>query len=215
MILKDNRLKFDWYHKFTFSRRYLHNISSHPPCQKRGTMIGLIDRVIRLSHPIFHQRNIELVIKILIDNGYPLKFIFDLLRERLKTFFYMTNSKFNNDVQSDEQERVSYFTIPYVPGISEQFKNITKDLNVKRSYRSLNKMNKFIKVYKDSCPSYTCNNVVYKINCDNCEASYVGQTKRQLHTRISEHRNHIRRNTTNPSVLTDHRTTFGHDFGMG
>lgn len=35
-------------------------------------------------------------------------------------------------------------------------------------------------------------NVVYKVNCNNCEASYVGQTSRQLDTRISE------------SVITDH-----------
>jgi len=37
-------------------------------------------------------------------------------------------------------------------------------------------------------------NVVYKINCQDCDASYVGQTKRILNTRISEYRNHIRRN---------------------
>jgi len=30
---------------------------------------------------------------------------------------------------------------------------------------------------------------VYKINCNDCSASYVGQTKRQLGTRINEHRN--------------------------
>lgn len=44
------------------------------------------------------------------------------------------------------------------------------------------------------------------------EASYVGQTKRQLHTRISEHKNHIRRNATSRSVLTDYRINFDHDF---
>jgi len=33
------------------------------------------------------------------------------------------------------------------------------------------------------------NSVVYKICCKNCDASYVGQTKRQLQTRIKEHNN--------------------------
>lgn len=85
-------------------------------------------------------------------------------------------------------------------------------MKVKLSYRSLNKMNRFIKVHKDPCLQSDRNNVVYKINCGNCDASYVGQTKRQLHTRISEHRNHIRRNTTNHSVITDHRIIYNHDF---
>jgi len=38
-----------------------------------------------------------------------------------------------------------------------------------------------------------------------CDASYVGQTKRTLNTRVSEHRNDARRNTTQNSVITDHR----------
>lgn len=59
-----------------------------------------------------------------MENGYPLKFIFNVLRNRLKTLFYNINSNFNKDVQLDETERISYFTISYVPRISEKFKNI-------------------------------------------------------------------------------------------
>lgn len=42
-------------------------------------------------------------------------------------------------------------------------------------------------------------------------ASYVGQTRRRLITRVNEHRNDIRKNTTN-SVITTHRLDFNHDF---
>ena len=55
-------------------------------------------------------------------------------------------------------------------------------------------------------------NVVYKINCNNCDVSYVGQTGRQLNTRIKEHKNHINRNNQTKSVITEHRTNFLHDF---
>jgi len=40
----------------------------------------------------------------------------------------------------------------------------------------------------------------------------VGQTGRQLKTRISEHKNHISRNTTTHSVITEHRLQFNHEF---
>jgi len=53
--------------------------------------------------------------------------------------------------------------------------------------------------------------VVYTFCCKNCDASYIGQTSRQLKTRISEHRNHIW-NTTTQSVITEHRLQFNHDF---
>lgn len=210
MILSGNNLFFDWYCKPTFSGRYLHFLSNHPLCQKRGTVIGLIDRVFLLSHPSFHQKNFERIIDILLDNGYPLCFIFRVLHERLKYLCYRVNSNPNDE--EHREESVSYFTIPYVPLISEQFKRITKDLNVKLSYRSLNKMNSFIKVHKDSCPLSSRQNVVYRINCKDCDASYVGQTKRQLNTRISEHKNHIRRGMSGHSVITDHRISSNHDF---
>jgi hypothetical protein len=40
----------------------------------------------------------------------------------------------------------------------------------------------------------------------------VGQTSKQLKTRISEHKNHIRRNTNTGSVITEHRISRGHNF---
>jgi len=40
----------------------------------------------------------------------------------------------------------------------------------------------------------------------------VGQTCRQLKTRISVHKNHISRNTSTHSVITEYKLQFGHDF---
>jgi len=53
---KDRSLSFlkDWFHKGTFSGRYLSFYSSHPWCHKIGTMYSLIDRAFLLSHPMFH-----------------------------------------------------------------------------------------------------------------------------------------------------------------
>jgi len=87
IISNNGFIQFDWFHKPTFSGRYLHFESRHPLCHKRGITIGLTDKVFRLSHPAFHQGNFELIIKILMDNGYPIPFIFHTVNERLKTFF--------------------------------------------------------------------------------------------------------------------------------
>jgi len=76
-------------------------------------------------------------------------------------------------------------------------------------FSCIDKLNKFIKVQKDILPTLSRPNVVDKINCLNCDASYVGQTKRILSTRIGEH---IRRNFTQSSVITDHRLLFTHEF---
>jgi len=44
------------------------------------------------------------------------------------------------------------------------------------------------------------------------EPSYVGQTRRLLKERIDKHKNHIRRNVTQTSVITEHRLEYSHDF---
>jgi len=61
------------------------------------------------------------------------------------------------------------------------------------AYIGLNKLNTFIRAQKDKLLSLLHSNIkliVYKINCKNCDASYVGQTGRILKTRIKKHKNH-------------------------
>jgi len=52
-------------------------------------------------------------------------------------------------------------------------------------------------------------NMVSKISYKNCDASYVGQTCKQLKTRISEHKDYISRNISTHFVITEQ---FNHDF---
>jgi len=76
-----------------------------------------------------------------------------------------------------------FFTIPYVKSILEKYSLIVNMFNCKSAYSILNSFKNFIKKGKD----LLCNqNVVYKISRDDCDASYVDQTKRQLKTRLQE-----------------------------
>src|SRR5436190_7280107 len=88
LILDKEQLIFDLYHKRTFSGRYLNFHSQHPLCQKRGTVIGLIDRVLYLSHPKFHSNNFSFIIDVLINNSYPIDFIFKIIQERIKLLIH-------------------------------------------------------------------------------------------------------------------------------
>jgi len=76
LIRVDNgEMVLDWFQKETFSGRFLSFYSNHPICHKIGTIFNLIDRAILLSHPKYHQKNIEKCIKLLLNNGYPLGLI--------------------------------------------------------------------------------------------------------------------------------------------
>ena len=50
-------------------------------------------------------------------------------------------------------------------------------------YSTKNKLSSIIKLGKDKTDKVNQANVVYKINCKDCSASYVGQTSRRLQVR--------------------------------
>jgi len=79
-------------------------------------------------------------------------------------------------------------------------------------YRILNKLTAFVKRHKDKNMLEVNKNIVYKIFCNDCNASYVGQTKRQLKTRISEHVKNIKLEESKHSVITKHMLEKGHIF---
>ncbi|KYN04513.1 hypothetical protein ALC62_04617, partial [Cyphomyrmex costatus] len=109
-------------------------------------------------------------------------------------------------------EKKIWFTIPFMSDIANKFKNAVQDLDVNLSFFSLNKLSCFIHTHKDHLPNMQKRNLVYKINCNDCNASYVGQTKRTLKTRITEHKNDIRKNNGNFSVISEHRLNSNHEF---
>lgn len=76
----NNRLMFNWYRKPIFSGRFLNILSQHPISYKRDVLIGLIDRVLCLSHPMFYQDNLNLVIDILMNIPY-LSFLMKLEKD--------------------------------------------------------------------------------------------------------------------------------------
>jgi len=67
----------------------------------------------------------------------------------------------------------------YIKNISESIASTINEDNFIISYRCLNKLGQF-KAQKDSNQFPFSNNIVYKISCKDCDASYVGQIKRQL-----------------------------------
>jgi len=57
LIRDNNTVVFDLYHKPTFSGKFLNFYSHHPIAHKRGVVIGLTDKILKLTHPKYHSKN--------------------------------------------------------------------------------------------------------------------------------------------------------------
>ncbi|XP_011872187.1 PREDICTED: uncharacterized protein LOC105564436 [Vollenhovia emeryi] len=102
-------------------------------------------------------------------------------------------------------------TIPYISGVSD-ISQILKKHDIHTRFSVLKKLNVIVRKGKDRIVDSKQTELVYKINCINCDASYIGQTKRHIETRIKEHCNDIKKPTSNHSVVSKHRTLLGHEF---
>lgn len=168
--LLNNVVTCDWYHKPTYSGRYLNFMSLNPMCHKIGTIYTIVDRAILLADLPHYQKNLEFCV-ILIANNYPVQFIFDTINKRLRKLFTI---KLNNSIrhnESNQEEKmpsIYYFVLPYTTTInnhSKQYNILINNNNIQTilSYRMLNSLKKFIKTHNDNIPDSKKKNVVYNI----------------------------------------------------
>jgi len=173
----------------------------------RSNLIGIINPHFRVDilifyHPIFQKRdnfrvggqmfftftlqipsqNLNPLISVLLENDYSFKFIFDNTNNHFKSLINKQTMKQKSTNLPTPITNPFWFIISFILSIFEKFNSS----EIRVFFFSLNKLHKFIKVHKDPLPHNSKNSIVYRISCDeNCDASYVGQTDRQLKTRIS------------------------------
>jgi len=117
-----------------------------------------------------------------MENAYSLELIFNKINVRIKELIRDHIKKQEPNSHSDKK------MLPCIRNISETIKSSIDGNKYITGYRILNKLTGYIKRHKDINKHDTKNNIVYKIFCNNCNASYVGQTKRQLKTKLTNMR---------------------------
>jgi hypothetical protein len=105
--------------------------------------------------------------------------------------------------------RISLFLSKQLKRLCHQFFKIPGK-SIIFSYNTF-KMKSLFK-YKEALPDALHASVVYKFQCSSCNATYVGQTARHLHTRISEH---LGVSSTTGQPIKTNSTIFDHIYRTG
>ncbi|KAL6421189.1 hypothetical protein ACFW04_013742 [Cataglyphis niger] len=201
-----------YYRKPTCSNRYINFYSNHPFKYKINIIFNLVDYAILLSDDQFHGKNIDVLKQILLNNCFPTHVINRYIYKRCNFLKYRVNSIPDNGESSTD--KLFYIALPFVEDLSDDIGRMFKNMGFTMVYNILKKLNLLIKRGKDGLPISNRTKAVYninKINCKNCSASYIGQTKRHLSTRVKEHFNNIKMHASNLSVVSKHKLEFNHD----
>ena len=89
--------------------------------------------------------------------------------------------------------------------------NIHIKHNIKATFYTQTTLRSLLSKPKDHIPKEDRNNAVYQLNCKDCEAIYVGETKRTLNIRAEEHITAIK-SASKKSHTAEHCWTYNHDF---
>ena len=175
LIIKniDNTISTDWYGKPTFSGRFLNYKSHHPVATKIGVICNLVDRPVKLADKKYHKSNVQFIKQLLVNNQYPAEFIDKHIKIRLQNIY-------QNHIPIHNVNRIKRIILPFTKQIDNELRKALNQHYICPVYKPINKFNCLIKLGEDKYQLSEKTNVVYKIKCNTCDASYVGQTSRSL-----------------------------------
>ena len=98
--------------------------------------------------------------------------------------------------------------LPYIGHTSHKIQRILREADIKAYYRTRNKLETKLHTHKDR-PDPSDQAGVYRIPCT-CGKVYIGETGRDLTTRLNEHKAHGRRGECDKSAIIKHSTDSDH-----
>ena len=198
----DGSTRVTIYRKPTHTDQYLNFESNHHLQHKRSVVRTLTDRVEKLV-TTEQDKLLELnhVKSALRANGYT-SWIMKAPKPKKKP---------SKDQPGEQRFNISV-PLPYVKGVSEKLSNIFRDHGVSSYHKPMNTIRSLLVHPKDKTPDGDKCGVIYKINCPECEETYIGETARAMQTRLKEHKR-----TTGNTALTavgEHILHYKHKIDM-
>ena len=155
----------------------------------------------------FKQESINSIYQILQLNEYPRRLIDNLFRKYNKPIIAHTNPT-----------STTFKSLTYTPHLSEKLQRLFQSYNpnLKIGFKPHCIINTILNRTNSATHNDDRHSVIYKIDCLDCEGTYIGQTGRKLKDRILEHTNDVRKKRTskNQTAVVTHFQNTGHTFNF-
>ena len=125
-----------------------------------------------------------------------------------------TSSSGHVETPNGLTQSVRYVSAPYIKVSSERVARLLKPFSVKLAHKPSNTIKSQICHMKDRREKLDKSNVIYHIKCKDCNASYIGETGKELNKRITEHQNAVARRDPLSHIFRHIQDT-GHTFDWG
>ena len=101
-------------------------------------------------------------------------------------------------------------SLPYIRGTSKTIARILKPFNIRIAHKPTRTLRHLLTKVKDKDDPKVRQGTVYRIRCNDCNGTYIGETGRTLTTRLGEHQTATDKEDLTNNIAQHHRKT-GHD----
>ena len=209
--LNAGKHEFSIYRKPTYTDITIDGSSYAPPPHKHAAFHSMIHRLVStpLTPDAFHKEMDT--IKHIAETNHVKLDIDKLVHKKIVSKALDATTSHPRDT-SRKKDR--YIRLPYLGKLSNQISRLLKPLHLKAGFYNVNTLRNHFSRLKDQVPpDEKCG--VYKLQCDNCPFTYIGQTGRPLKTRLKEHTYAVSSKQPKNSNFAAHLLASGHSFDSG
>ena len=94
-------------------------------------------------------------------------------------------------VTNNDTTPVTTVTIPYVKDTSETIAQILQPYNIRVAHKPITTLRQLLTKVKDKDEPNRRQGAVYKVKCCDSQATYIGETGRNLNVRLTEHKHQL------------------------
>jgi len=205
VIRKESKLEIDIFRKTTTDTT-INFFSNHPIEHKSASFRYDITRMHSLPlTPERKQKEWILIQQIAQNNNFPPELLQNLNSE-------IQHKQNKQDEMNKGNNKKTSTTFTYYSPIVREFTNLFQLTNVEISFMYTNTLQQLTKqTTVDNTPEQDKSGI-YKLICNTCKMSYIGQTRRSLKQRYQEHIRDIQRNTPK-SAFAKHIRNKKHEYG--
>ena len=180
-----------------------------------GTKIGIVKNLVHRAVNLCSDQNkladeLKTIEQLCDEGGYPKKVVKKIMQASVQSI-EAGEKRGEQNQKKEERQEVIRWGVTYHPGIFEILKRRFREWGIELVASNYATLNNMFKGKKDIVEDKEKKGVVYKINCTQCDASYVGQTGQCVKTRIYRHKLGEKNEDFDHYPMVEHASQYKHN----
>ena len=206
----NNEIEFDIYRKPTDNQLMINATSFHHQSHKHAAIHSMMHRLFNIPiSPMNFKKELDYIKETCKLNGYQDKIINQIFIKHKRKSERINATSLKNVPTTDEINS-NFLGLPYYGNLTEKIKRKLKPFNIRVAYQNPGKLSDLIGSTKDKNIDELAKSGIYQLSCADCDAIYIGQTKRNIGIRRNEHINDCFKPENPESAMAYHCITKSH-----